>query len=262
MNCEPVARHCQQPEREREKKATNRKNPLCYRCWLDVLQWCFDKNNSFGTKVVIFSLTKKGRDPQSQEYTHELLQAVLFGNKCTHISYSMERWAHLCADDSPMDILYTAPTSYKEKTLLSMMKVKLSQERFWPWLETGSSRGFQHCPATYLWVSSRVPFTVDYGYIWISLTPHSAGNSTWNTRTRWNHLDGPVFMAWPRPSLTETCSHPRLDCCAGNPWVPFIYIVVEKLIYAWFFPIHTCSSKQQAGWKYQQQSKPIFKHHI
>ena len=84
MNCEPVARHCQQRGR---KKATNRKNPLCYRCWLDVLQWCFDKNYSFGTKVVIFSLTKKGRDPQSQEYTHELLQAVLFGNKCTHFLF-------------------------------------------------------------------------------------------------------------------------------------------------------------------------------
>ena len=149
---------CKAQPAEREKKATNRKNPLCYRCWLDVLQWCFDKNNSFGTKVVIFSLTKKGRDPQSQEYTHELLQAVLFGNKCTHFL----RWAHLCADDSPMDILYKAPTSYKENTLLSMMKGKLSQQRFWPWLETGSSRGFQHCPATYLWVLSRVTFTVDY----------------------------------------------------------------------------------------------------
>ena len=104
---------CKAQPAEREKKSNKPKKSIVLQMpWLCVLQWCFDKNNSFGTKVVIFSLTKKGRDPQSQEYTHELLQAVLFGNKCTHISYSMERWAHLCADDSPMDILYKAPTSY------------------------------------------------------------------------------------------------------------------------------------------------------
>ena len=51
---------------------------------------------------------------------------------------------------------------------------------FGPAMKMGSSRRFKQYPTTYMWVSSWLPFTMDYGLSWFILI-HSKGKPTWNS---------------------------------------------------------------------------------
>ena len=82
-------------------------------------------------------------------------------------------------------------------------------------MKTGSSRQFKRYPTTYIWVSSWLLFTVDYGLSWFILIL-SKGKLTWHSplgEYRLNRLNEPGFMAGPKPMRTEFSIHHRLESC-------------------------------------------------
>ena len=69
---------------------------------------------------------------------------------------------------------------------------------FGPAMKIGSSRRFKRYPTTYMWVSSWLPFTMDWGLSWFILI-HSKGMLTWNSHigcwvslesSWWAHFNG------------------------------------------------------------------------
>ena len=85
--------------------------------------------------------------------------------------------------------------------------------RYWSW-RCNVSRRFQGYPTTCMWVSSRLPFTVTYGFSWfIRIHGKVSGleKHLYVVGHCWNRLDEPFLRAGSRPLQTDFDVHHTLQ---------------------------------------------------